>query len=610
MSRKKTGRKAGSASAKTAGKRRTIVTTATGTVKVTIGQPKPLPCASPPPCASPEGGAGGFPEAEASRAVAEAFIEAGGKERERLVRIMNFLPCYVALVSADHKIIYHNKAFNQYFGEPEGRSCFQAMRKQEKPCRFCQVAEATAGHTSSSVMEWVHPETRHAFRVYSYPFEDVDGSRCLLETGFNITSVLRVQQALDLSEQSYRAITDNLSIGIALVDPSLHIKTGNTRMGMWFSGGFKPNSCVCELLHCGEQWERALAEADFFCPDCPFRASLADGAGHEKELFVAFSDGREHAVRLVTCPVIPTRGKLSSVRAIILMLEDITKRIQVNRQLQRARKMEALNTLAGGIAHEINQPLSALHLYTGGLQMLLEKSGSLPQETTLERLGLIMKEADKIRGIITHMRALVMKEGSVSLAPVMLKDSVTSVHDLMRARFEEMDIRFTVDIPDSIPPVQANDPQMEQVLVNLLSNAMHALGKEGSQDRHILVSARPSPDLKRVSLCVADNGQGLGDGGEHVFDPFYTTKEKHEGIGLGLSIVHGFVSLWGGSISARAKGEPLGGASFTLELRVAQNAPAGAVADRPNAPLLPDGQKAGSAFRAEAGHDAEQKDKA
>ena len=103
------------------------------------------------------------------------------------------------------------------------------------------------------------------------------------------------------------------------------------------------------------------------------------------------------------------------VRALIMMVEDITDRLRMSRQLQRARKLEAMSTLAGGIAHEINQPLSALHLYAGGLQMLLEKQGELSSEVTQERLGLIIHEADKIRSIIAHMRSLVMQEGKVPL---------------------------------------------------------------------------------------------------------------------------------------------------------------------------------------------------
>lgn len=285
-------------------------------------------------------------------------------------------------------------------------------------------------------------------------------------------------------------------------------------------------------------------------------------------------------MRLVTCPVMPgkSRSKKPQVRAIIMMLEDITNRLRVNQQLQRARKLEAMNTLAGGIAHEINQPLSALHLYAGGLQMLLEKQRELPPETTRERLHLIMKEADKIRSIITHMRSLVMREKPAPLGAVSLEAGVRNVMAVMGHQFVARGVKALLDVPPGLPPVRANDVQLEQVLVNLLANALHAIdgdqAKGGRERRIVLIRARPAPETGGVRLEVADSGPGLGKGSEQIFDPFFTTKERHEGMGLGLSIVHGLVSLWGGEISAVARHSELGGAAFYIDLKLADGSEA------------------------------------
>ena len=528
------------------------------------------------------------------KALAEALSVSSDAERERLERIMNLLPCYVALINTNQQIIFHNKAFEDYFGVPEGRACYKALRDQDARCRFCPMLNSLDGSGNTGVMEWIHPNNGHAFRVYSYSFTDVDGTTCLLEAGFNITANLRVQQALNLSEQSYRVITDNLSIGIALIDPQLRIKAGNIRLSRWFAEGFRLDRRVCELLQCGEHWSSAAEDKDINCPDCPFKASLADGQGHEKELAVTFSDGKERIVRLVTCPI--TTGKLGTerVRALVLMLEDITNRLRVNQQLHRARKIEAMSTLASGIAHEINQPLSALHLYASGLQMLFEKQGALSQETTQERIGLIMREAEKIRSIITHMRALVMREGRVPLTSVSLAAGVENALALLRNQLQERKVQTEVDIPEALPRVVSNELQLEQVLVNLLSNAMHALDEDvhcqdSALPRRIRVKAYVLPDAGmshpferdylsegktedapgRVRLEVADSGSGLNKEGERIFDPFFTTRERHEGMGIGLSIVHGLVTLWGGEITAVPRHPELGGAAFFVDLHLA-----------------------------------------
>lgn len=527
------------------------------------------------------------PEREAA-ALAEAFSGANEEERRRLARIVDLLPCYVAIVDRQHRITFHNRTFEQYFGKPAGRPCHVILRGQEKPCRFCPPLQPMSVK-GTSVMEWVQPRTSYAFRVYSYPFVEADGTQCTLKAGFNVTSTMRVQQALDLSEQSYRAITDNLSIGIALVDTQLRIKAGNIRLSQWFGEGFRLDRPVCELLQCGDFHASAAQDLEFACPGCSFQASLDDGASHEKELTVTMPDGKERAMRMVTCPVKPGKGtgRENRVRALILMLEDITNRLRVNQQLQRARKVEAMSTLAGGIAHEINQPLSALHLYASGLQMLMEKQGELPQATTQERLSLIMREADKIRGIISHMRALVMQEGRVDLRPISLAPAVDSALNLMRQQIGSREVSLVVEVPPDLPLVMSNELQMEQVLVNLLANSLHALdaSPEGGENARpakaipptILVKAYPLAEGNRVRLEVADSGPGLPQGSERIFDPFYTTREGHGGMGLGLSIAHGLVSLWGGEISAAPRHPKYGGAAFYVDLPLAPSPEPGAV---------------------------------
>ena len=528
-------------------------------------------------------GTNGSNPSRQAEALAEALAGTSGKERVRLGHIMDLLPCYVAVMDRQRRIIFHNKAFERYFGNPGGLACYAATRGRKEPCRECPPFDGFASGSSSS-MEWISPLTRQAFRVYSHTFEDVDGEPCVLTVGFDITSTVRLQQALELSEQSYRAITDNLTIGVALIDTKMRIKAGNIRLSQWFAQEFRLNRCICEILHCDKAVVDAQKQGENrYCPDCPFLASLEDGAGHEKELEITFEDGKEHTARLVTCPVKSTKSQRNKgdVRALIMLLEDITTRLLVNQQLQRARKLEAMSTLAGGIAHEINQPLSALHLYASGMQMLMEKQGALSPEVTQERLTLIMHEADKIRSIITHMRALVMQEGRVPVGAVSIRASIEAVLGIMKSQLGSRGIEVEADIPDDLPPVRSNLVQLEQVLVNLVANAMHAMDTEGGsrstgKRRRILFHASVLPSLRdggsRVRLEVADSGPGLPKGSERIFDPFYTTKERHEGMGLGLSIVYGLISLWGGEISASAHHPVLGGAVFYVDFHLAEPA--------------------------------------
>lgn len=488
------------------------------------------------------------------------------EERIRLWGILDALPCYVALMDKDHRIRLANKAFKEYFGTSEG-FCYSVLRHKDKVCEQCIPYDAFASN-SSGVMEWVTPNNKHAFRTYSYPFDDVSGERFLLKVGFSVTANVRMRQALSLSESSYRVITDNLSIGVAVLALDLSVVVGNMRLNQWLGRKAIRGKRLCDLLQCNGHHPFPLPGGDF-CPDCPFRLALLDNNTHEKEFRLGL-DGKDRIMRLVACPVSPQK---KSVRALVLMLEDITKRIVLNRQLQRARNIEAAGTLAGGIAHEINQPLSALNLYASGLQMLLEKSDDMKKSVVSERLDLILKESEKIRSIISNMRALVMRGASAELKGIPLKTIVEAAVLTAQEQLSSRGIEVQIVFPDTLPLVQSHPVQLEQAIINLISNAVHAIDAvlevEGEALKRVIrFAAEEDSKNNRVVLAVEDSGEGLPKEQERVFDPFFSTKEN-KGLGLGLSIVHGLVNGWGGELSVRPRGGELGGATFFISFKIA-----------------------------------------
>ncbi len=510
-------------------------------------------------------------------------------ERTRLLNLLDRLPAYVVLLGPDYSIRYENRGFRQLFGPGVGRPCYEVIRGHSQPCALCPPFDVFDSRTLC-VCEWACPERRSAFRIYSYPFEDVDGSPLVLKLGIDITSGVRAQEALSISEGRYRSITDNLTLGIAVLDRALGITASNPRLREWFGDAAAPGGLLCRMLaeHCGEDNTR--------CPGCACLATFRDGQTHEWRLETTARSGGRRSYRLTSCPILAGDGGVDSV---IVMLEDETDRLRVEERLQRARKLEAMGTLATGIAHEINQPLSALQLYAGSLEMLAEKDRAPDRETLLARLSLILGETARIRDIIDHMRALVA-HGDTALSPTQVEAAVDRALGLVGAQLRAHRVTVERALPPDLPAVRANPVQLEQVVINLLVNAMHALDArepaEG-QERRIRIMAvyqpagsgmadppsrpdkleRPVPadrvpdaaeaTVGRVLLTVADNGPGLQGLETRVFDPFFTTKDPHKGLGLGLAIVHSFVESWGGEISVSCGEPPLSGASFTLALR-------------------------------------------
>ena len=478
-------------------------------------------------------------------------------ERARLLNLLDVLPAYVVLIDQSHVIQFDNRVFRQLFGPGQGKHCYEVLRGLNAPCEACPPFSVLSTR-SICVNEWACARTNNAFRVHSYPFEDLNGNKMVLKVGINITAGVRAQHALDLSEQRYRNIADNLTIGIALLDPQLVAVTVNPRLAEWFGPEATKGTSICDMLH------RQCADSERGCAACIFRKTFDDKKNHEREFSLLTHTGETRRFRLVSCPILTRKGE---ARAVIMMLEDITERHNVAKRMQHLRRLEAMGTLAGGIAHEINQPLSALHLYASGLQMLLEQSGDIPIPRIMERLALILAQADKIREIISHMRALVMQEDSAAVGSVAVHEAVEGALALVGAQLSAHGITLQTDVPASIQ-VRATRVQFEQVLINLLINAMHALDTVDSPEKIIRIVAETA-DPHHVRIHITDNGPGVQGMEENIFTPFFTTKEAHQGMGLGLSIVHAFVTAWGGEVTPKGNGASPG-ATFTLTLRAAK----------------------------------------
>lgn len=225
--------------------------------------------------------------------------------------------------------------------------------------------------------------------------------------------------------------------------------------------------------------------------------------------------------------------------------------------LVQAGKMSALGAMAAGIAHELNQPLSAIRGFADNARVLLDRSRT---DEADENLGRISDLTTRAARIIKNLRAFA-RNAPEPTGPIDLEPVVDDAIALMaaRARVEGVEIRLTK--PASPMIVEGGVVRLQQVLVNLLSNALDAMAAPGVID----VAIAETGD--RMQLAIRDQGAGLGDDiKDRVFDPFFSTKtDAGEGMGLGLSISYGIVRSFGGEL--RAANHPEGGAIFTVDLK-------------------------------------------
>jgi C4-dicarboxylate-specific signal transduction histidine kinase len=246
--------------------------------------------------------------------------------------------------------------------------------------------------------------------------------------------------------------------------------------------------------------------------------------------------------------------------------EEISRREQELRekqaQLVQAAKLATLGELTTGIAHELNNPLNNIGLYLGNL-LDLESAGRSEPDRTVHDLTEAIQQVQKATEIISHLRtfgrAAPTERQPVGVNEVILR-SVALLREQLRLR--QVEVRLSLDGGE--PRVMGNPIQLEQVLMNLLTNARDAVANARIRE----ISVRSSVEGANVRLQVSDTGPGIPVGLEQrIFDPFFTTKDVGEGTGLGLSIVYGIIKEHQGTIALDSS--DLGGASFVIHLPMA-----------------------------------------
>jgi two-component system C4-dicarboxylate transport sensor histidine kinase DctB len=226
-------------------------------------------------------------------------------------------------------------------------------------------------------------------------------------------------------------------------------------------------------------------------------------------------------------------------------------------ELVQAGKLSALGQMSAGISHELNQPLMAIRSFAENGELFFDRG---KPEAARANLGRISELARRMGRIIQNLRAFARQE-SGPVTDVDLAAIVDAALEMTADKLARHEVTLTYDRPEGPVMVRGGEVRLQQVVVNLVSNAVDAM--TDTAPRHITLSLDPGP--KSVRLQVRDSGPGIADP-DRVFDPFYTTKEvgQAEGMGLGLSISYGLVQSFGGAI--RGANHPDGGAVFTVEL--------------------------------------------
>lgn len=240
--------------------------------------------------------------------------------------------------------------------------------------------------------------------------------------------------------------------------------------------------------------------------------------------------------------------------------ERVQETLAVTEQsLAQSSKLAALGEMSAAVSHELNQPLAAMKTYLAGARLLLRRDR--PQEA-LSSFGRIDDLIERMGAITRQLKSYARKGGDM-LAPVNMGDALASSLSMMEPQLRHRNVQITQVLPDQPVLVMGDRMRIEQVMVNLLRNALDATKSVSDPEVEIILAAGET-----ASLTVRDNGDGIEDL-ESLFEPFYTTKQPGDGVGLGLAISSGIVNDLGGRLIAR-NGQK-GGAVFEMQLPILED---------------------------------------
>lgn len=229
---------------------------------------------------------------------------------------------------------------------------------------------------------------------------------------------------------------------------------------------------------------------------------------------------------------------------------------QAEQTLQQSSKLAVLGEMSAAVSHELNQPLAAMKTYLAGARLLLNRNRPDEALSSFQRIDDLI---ERMGSITKQLKSYARRSGDV-FSPVNMGDAVASALALMDPQLRQRKIRITRTLPSEPVMIMGDRLRVEQVIINLLRNAMDATENEPEPAIDILLAAGET-----VMLTVRDNGHGISNL-DKLFEPFYTTKLPGDGVGLGLAISSGIVNDLGGRLVARNALD--GGAVFEMQLPI------------------------------------------
>lgn len=366
------------------------------------------------------------------------------------------------------------------------------------------------------------------------PFTGPDGTLDgIVESFKDITELEKAKETIRKKRDKLQGILSNMKEGVSIVNLNHEIEFQNIAQKK-FIGEKEETLCY-----------RAFHGFDVPCTPCHMKAAIETGKTQQFE----FETSNDESFEQTYTPIVDIDDK----QKVVVLLRDVTRERNAMAAMMQAEQLAALGELAAGVAHEINNPINGVINYA---QILINKySDHNLIKDVAER---VVKESDRIarivEGLLFFSRSR-KEEKSLTFVSDVLADTLT----LTASQLRKENIFLDADIQKNLPPVMAQAHEIEQVFINIISNARFALnqkfqGPDPNKVLQIKTELMNSPVQPFIRISFLDHGIGIPDEVmEKVRNPFFTTKKGRQSTGLGLSISHGIVTDHGGLLTIESR---------------------------------------------------------